>query len=57
MPSTAVQGDTGFVPPYVHQWVNIARNWCKFVSIPSHKLNRIFFMWTLQHAVNGNVKN
>jgi len=56
-PNAAVQGDMGLLPPFVHQWVNIARNWCRLVNMSTDRLNRKIFIWTWQFAINGKVKN
>jgi hypothetical protein len=44
-PNAAVQDDVGLLPPIVHQWVNIARNWCRCVNMTRIRLNRKIFVW------------
>jgi hypothetical protein len=56
-PSAAVQGDIGWLPPFVHQWIAITRNWCRFKNMADHRINKKILKWAMQYAVNGNCKN
>ena len=48
-PNVAINGDTGWVPPIVRQWVSIIRQWCRFRNMPD-RLNKLVFTWAEKHS-------
>ena len=40
------------LPPLVGQWCAITRQWCRFVNMDDHRLNKVIFKWAFRFADN-----
>ncbi len=50
-PNVAINGDTGWIPPIVRQWVCVTRQWCRFRNMHG-RLNKHVFIWAERLAAN-----
>lgn len=46
-PNVAIQGDMGTRVPWQHQWLEIARQWCRICDMSDDRLNKQVYTWSL----------
>ncbi|MEW8547938.1 MAG: reverse transcriptase family protein, partial [Candidatus Thiodiazotropha sp.] len=55
-PNAAVQGDTGWKPTIVRQWLSVINQWIRLKLMDTNRLNQKIFAWSERNA-NGRCKN
>lgn len=49
-PNMAVQGDTGWTPAFISQWISISRQLCRYSIMADSRINKKIFTWACQEA-------
>ena len=52
-PNAAVQGDSGWVLPSVHQWISVTKQWCRLCNMDDRRLTKKIFSWAEAQALEG----
>ena len=52
-PVPALEGDMGWLPPYVRHQLEAVRLWCRLCLLPTNRLTRQIFDWDCIHALQN----
>lgn len=55
-PTAALNGDLGWIPPFVRQWQSVCNLWSRFSKLQNSRLNKQVFLYVFRNA-GGNCRN